>query len=261
MCRVWTRSSTSLMAMPTTAVARACAVSPRIVSLGHDISGTPKPFMAHTPRPWSHAEDTLLKHAVAELGDAPGIWKTIAQRIPGRSNKACRKVCLPCSAPAPPLTPCTEMAALAVAHRAQGASPPPPWRPLTRPQAPWTAEEDALLLSLHATHTPPRWSLIAKHIPGRTDDACSKRYREALDPQLKKDGWTDAEDATLLELTAQLGSKWTQVGHAMGRSGLGCRNRCVPHAPPCARLTPADGASWSASGAARRRRPTPPTRT
>ena len=74
-------------------------------------------------------------------------------------------------------------------------------------------------------HSPPRWSFIAKHIPGRTDDACSKRYREALDPLLKRDSWTDGEDSQLQLLAFQLENRWTQVGQAMGRSGLACRNR------------------------------------
>jgi len=70
-----------------------------------------------------------------------------------------------------------------------------------------------------------KWSVIARNIPGRTDDACSKRYREALDPALKKDEWTEAEDAKLLQLYAQLGGKWVQVGQQLQRSSLGCRNR------------------------------------
>ena len=90
----------------------------------------------------------------------------------------------------------------------------------------WTAEEDRLLLSLYATH-PGKWSVIARSIPGRTDDACSKRYREALDPSLKKDEWTEDEDARLLESYGRLGGKWGTIGHELGRSGLGCRNRCV----------------------------------
>ncbi|KIJ37601.1 hypothetical protein M422DRAFT_177739, partial [Sphaerobolus stellatus SS14] len=89
----------------------------------------------------------------------------------------------------------------------------------------WTKAEDELLLKYYAVYSPPRWSFIAKHIPGRTDDACSKRYREALDPALKRDGWTDEEDERLVMLAVQLGSRWTQVGQAMGRSGLACRNR------------------------------------
>ena len=70
-----------------------------------------------------------------------------------------------------------------------------------------------------------KWSVIARHIPGRTDDACSKRYREALDPALKRDEWTEVEDAKLLQLYAQLGGKWVQVGQQLQRSSLGCRNR------------------------------------
>ena len=74
-------------------------------------------------------------------------------------------------------------------------------------------------------HNGTKWSVIARQIPGRTDDACSKRYREALDPALKKDEWTEAEDAKLLQLYAQWGGKWVQVGQQLQRSSLGCRNR------------------------------------
>jgi hypothetical protein len=70
-----------------------------------------------------------------------------------------------------------------------------------------------------------KWSVIARHIPGRTDDACSKRYREALDPALKKDEWTQAEDTKLLGLYAEMGGRWVQVGQQLQRSSLGCRNR------------------------------------
>jgi myb proto-oncogene protein len=44
-----------------------------------------------TGRPWSTHEDILLSKAVAE-SDGDADWKTIAQRVPGRTNKACRKV-------------------------------------------------------------------------------------------------------------------------------------------------------------------------
>jgi len=45
-----------------------------------------------TGRPWSAYEDLLLSKAVAEF-DGETDWKTIAQHVPGRTNKACRKVC------------------------------------------------------------------------------------------------------------------------------------------------------------------------
>lgn len=88
----------------------------------------------------------------------------------------------------------------------------------------WTPDEDRLLVELYAIHS-IKWSIIARHIPGRTDDACSKRYREALDPSLKKDDWTSSEDGKLLEVYSRLGGKWGQVGQELQRSGLGCRNR------------------------------------
>ena len=88
----------------------------------------------------------------------------------------------------------------------------------------WTPEEDALLLALYARH-PMKWSVIARGISGRTDDACSKRYREALDPSLKKDEWTDEEDIQLLECYERFPGKWGLIGPQLGRSGLGCRNR------------------------------------
>lgn len=90
----------------------------------------------------------------------------------------------------------------------------------------WTSEEDQLLLSLYAVHG-TKWSVIARNIQGRTDDACSKRYREALDPSLKRDDWTAAEDTKLLEAYARLGGKWGIIGQDLSRSGLGCRNRQV----------------------------------
>ena len=88
----------------------------------------------------------------------------------------------------------------------------------------WTREEDELLLSLYATHS-TKWSVIARQIPGRTDDACSKRYREALDPSLKKSDWTSEEDLHLLRAYKKLGGRWGQIGAELRRSGLGCRNR------------------------------------
>jgi hypothetical protein len=88
----------------------------------------------------------------------------------------------------------------------------------------WSPEEDRQLVALYEEHG-SKWSLIARSIPGRTDDACSKRYRESLDPVLKKEAWTPEEDQQLLKVYAAIGSKWSQVGQDLGRGGLDCRNR------------------------------------
>jgi hypothetical protein len=62
---------------------------------------------------------------------------------------------------------------------------------------------------------------FARYISGRTDDACSKRYREALDPSLKKDEWTPEEDAKLIEAFSRIGGKWGRVGQEPPTQWLG----------------------------------------
>ncbi|KAH9891011.1 hypothetical protein C8Q73DRAFT_763833 [Cubamyces lactineus] len=143
-------------------------------------------------KPWTAYEDDLLRQAVAIHGENDN-WKAVALSVPGRTNKACRKRWLHS------LSPNVKKTA-------------------------WTPEEDYLLISLYSIHG-QKWSVIARHIPGRTDDACSKRYREALDPSLKRDEWTPDEDAKLLEAYSRLGGRWGMIGQELNRSGLGCRNR------------------------------------
>ncbi|KAI0336158.1 hypothetical protein GY45DRAFT_585147 [Cubamyces sp. BRFM 1775] len=143
-------------------------------------------------KPWTAYEDDLLRQAVAIHGENDN-WKAVALSVPGRTNKACRKRWLHS------LSPNVKKTA-------------------------WTPEEDYLLVSLYSMHG-QKWSVIARHIPGRTDDACSKRYREALDPSLKRDEWTPDEDAQLLEAYSRLGGRWGIIGQELNRSGLGCRNR------------------------------------
>ncbi|TFK30375.1 hypothetical protein FA15DRAFT_3853 [Coprinopsis marcescibilis] len=143
-------------------------------------------------RSWGPEEDALLREGVHLYG-ATDKWKDIAAMIPGRNNKACRKRWL---------------------HSL---------RPSVKKCA-WSVEEDKRLLELY-NEIGPKWSHIARGIPGRTDDACSKRYREALDPCLKKDPWDSEEDARLVDAVQRIGQKWMTVGQELGRGGLDCRNR------------------------------------
>ena len=46
-------------------------------------------------KPWSPEEDKLLREAVARHGEHDN-WKAVAECVPGRTNKACRKVCTVC---------------------------------------------------------------------------------------------------------------------------------------------------------------------
>jgi len=53
-------------------------------------------------------------------------------------------------------------------------------------QGRWTTSEDAALLEAVKTHG-KRWYEVAKDLPGRTDDQCAKRYKEAVDPSIRED--------------------------------------------------------------------------
>lgn len=143
-------------------------------------------------KPWTPEEDLLLKAAVSRYGEHDN-WKTIATRVPGRTNKACRKRWLHSLSP-------------------------------NVKKSPWTKEEDQLLLQLYEQY-PEKWSVIARQIPGRTDDACSKRYREALDPSLNRSEWTAEEDQRLYDAYVRTGGKWREIGKLLNRSSLASRNR------------------------------------
>ena len=49
----------------------------------------------------------------------------------------------------------------------------------------WTSGEDAALLESVAKYG-KRWYEVARALPGRTDDQCAKRYKEAVDPSISR---------------------------------------------------------------------------
>ncbi|KAG2155483.1 hypothetical protein DEU56DRAFT_724964 [Suillus clintonianus] len=161
-------------------------------------------------RPWTAQEDRLLANAVATHGESDN-WKAVAHCVPERTNKACRKASIDLIIP-------IQFSQYVQKQR---------WLHSLSPnvkKSAWTPEEDHLLLELYKVHS-TKWSVIARHIPGRTDDACSKRYREALDPSLRRDEWSKEEDDKLLDAYSRLAGRWREVGQELQRSGLACRNR------------------------------------
>ena len=92
--------------------------------------------------PWSKEEDELLASLVAEYGAKK--WSTIAERVPGRIGKQCRERWLN--------------------HL-----------DMTVKKTPWTVEEDKILLDADR-RLGNRWCEIARHLPGRPENAVKNRF-------------------------------------------------------------------------------------
>ncbi|KDQ54283.1 hypothetical protein JAAARDRAFT_87523, partial [Jaapia argillacea MUCL 33604] len=89
----------------------------------------------------------------------------------------------------------------------------------------WSASEDSILLDAVAKHG-QNWSKVARHVDGRTDDQCAKRWRENLDPAISREPWTSEEDKILVEALKQHGQKWNTISALLpGRASVHCRNR------------------------------------
>jgi len=92
--------------------------------------------------PWTHEEDATLKDAIEKHGASS--WTNIAQYLPNRTNKQCRERW--------------------VNHLAPNIC-----------KSPWTSREDQFMYNLHQIYG-NRWSIIAQHLPGRTDQQVKNRF-------------------------------------------------------------------------------------
>ncbi|KAL4973662.1 hypothetical protein BDW66DRAFT_100224 [Aspergillus desertorum] len=150
---------------------------------------------------WTEDEDRILQEEVKhqiQLGGHQGArnWSAIAERLPGRSNKDCRKRWTKIS--------------------------------LSSRKGTWSGAEDHLLRKAVAKFG-FQWTKVAEMVGSRHPDQCAKRWHHSLDPNVKRDPWTPEEDSSLLEAVQRIGRDWKEIGRELfpSRSTTDIKNRYV----------------------------------
>jgi Myb-like DNA-binding domain len=64
-------------------------------------------------------------------------------------------------------------------------------------------------------HGEGSWSSIAKSFSGRIGKQCRERWHNQLRPDIRRDAWTDEEEALLAEAHARLGNKWADISKVL----------------------------------------------
>ncbi|CAH8328200.1 unnamed protein product [Eruca vesicaria subsp. sativa] len=93
-------------------------------------------------------------------------------------------------------------------------------------RGPWTIEEDHRLINFILNNGIHCWRVVPK-LAGllRCGKSCRLRWINYLRPDLKRGGFTDAEDDRIMELHSQLGNRWSKIAsHFPGRTDNEIKN-------------------------------------
>jgi len=133
---------------------------------------------------WTAEEDKQLREAVRRYGQKN--WQQVAHCLKDRTGQQCL-------------------------HR---------WQKTLNPdirRGRWSPTEDMrLTLAVKAYGRSPRWVMVQKHIPGRTDVQCRERWVNIINPALNNGPWSSDELKRLEEAVKLYGvGKWALVAKAM----------------------------------------------
>ncbi|KAL8994640.1 MAG: hypothetical protein Q9169_005441 [Polycauliona sp. 2 TL-2023] len=145
---------------------------------------------------WTAEEDDLLRREGDIQQSQGGLknWNAIAAKLPGRTNKDCRKR----------------------------------WHKLGSNirKGAWTAAEHTRLQEAVGL-LGLKWTQVAEVVGSRTADQCAKRWGYALDPVLSHVLWTEEQDERLIRAMNEHGHNWTKISGTtfQDRSTVNIKNR------------------------------------
>ncbi|KAL3499946.1 hypothetical protein ACH5RR_039039 [Cinchona calisaya] len=95
----------------------------------------------------------------------------------------------------------------------------------------WSEQEDKILINYIEKHGKGNWPTLSKQAGlNRCGKSCRLRWNNYLKPGIKRGGFSEEEEATIIALRHELGNKWSRIASQLpGRTDNEIKNFCNTH--------------------------------